>query len=249
MASTSIGLADQGGFDTRSDDLRERSSTHADSLRAVQGYENWDPIELGNYFATQGLGAYSEILIVHKISGKIAPLLTDTDLKDMGIKIVGDRCRFRQQIESLRRKSRAVKRTKIMWEGQEKLFFSCCDSCIGTCCGLCPEDPSSYKVTQSHLKVRLVTPQRCGPITCVYCTTYSTNNIDLSHVDDVDMVTIPAPFMQQILCCGEGKDIIDVNTANEGKLYLTLASGHGEHVSQVIMNQIEESQLMDRDLV
>ena len=45
-----------------------------------------------------------------------------------------------------------------MWEGRERLFFSGCDACLGTCCGICPEDPSSYKITSSHLKVRIVTP-------------------------------------------------------------------------------------------
>jgi len=238
------------------EEIDERSREHRkggghtkydDTFENVSNYENWNSAELADHFADNGLEAYREVLIMHKISGKIAPLLNDSDLRDMGIKIVGDRCRFRLQIDSLKRKARAVQRTKVMWEGRERLFFSGCDACLGTCCGICPEDPSSYKITSSHLKVRIVTPQRCGPLTCCCCTTYAVNNIDLTNVDDVDMVTIQAPFMQQVLCCGEGKDIVDVNTTNEGKIYLTLAPGDGEIASQMLLNQIEESQVMERD--
>jgi len=231
----------------KSKDGARDNSKYNNDLDAVSGYETWNSMQLANYFAKHGLGEYHEVLTMHKITGKIAPLLTDTDLKDMGINIVGDRCRFRLQIDALSRKARAITRTQVMWESQERLFFSCCDACLGTCCGACPEDPSTYKLTQSHLKVRLVTPQRCGPITCCCCTSYAVNNIDLTNVDDVDMVSIPAPFMQQVLCCGEGKDIVDVNTTNEGKIYLTLKMGDGEYASQVILNQIEESQVMERD--
>ena len=46
-------------------------------------------------------------------NGKIAPQLTDEDLKDMGIKIVGDRCRMRHLIKSFGRKARQIQRTKV----------------------------------------------------------------------------------------------------------------------------------------
>merc|ERR1712176_235015 len=105
----------------------------------------------------------------------------------------------------------------------------------------------TYKLTESHLKVRLVEPQRCGPITCRCCTNYSVNNIDMTYVDDVDLVGVPAPFLHQILCCADGKEIVDVNTTNEGKVYLTLPPGQGDHAAQVIMHQIEEAQIMERD--
>ena len=53
-----------------------KNTQYNDSLKSVEGYSRWNPIELGNYFAAQGLGAYRELLIIHKISGKIDPLLT-----------------------------------------------------------------------------------------------------------------------------------------------------------------------------
>jgi len=230
------------------EDIRSRDrGTYDDALAEVSGYENWSSQDLANYFANKGLGEYREVIMYHRITGGIAPHLTDNDMKDMGIKIVGDRCRFRKQIVILARKARAVQRTKVIWEAREKLFFGACDACVGTCCGLFPEDPSTYRLTESHLKVRLVEPNRCGPITCMCCTTYSVNNVDMTYVNDVDLIGVPAPFLHQVLCCAEGKEIVDINSTNEGKIYLTLNEGEGERAAQMIMNQIEEAQIMERD--
>jgi uncharacterized protein with von Willebrand factor type A (vWA) domain len=91
-----------------------RESTNMfDSVRNFDGYESWGPHELADYFENCGLADYREVLIYHKITGKIAPNLTDDDLKDMGIKIVGDRCRFRHILKSLGRKSRQMQREKV----------------------------------------------------------------------------------------------------------------------------------------
>jgi hypothetical protein len=213
----------------------------------VEGYEDWNAEQLADYFESKGLGDYREVLYYHKITGKIAPNLTDQDLKDIGVKIVGDRCRFRNQIKSLKRKARHVQRNKLYWAGKERIFFGCAEWAVGTCLGLFPEDPSTYKLTSSHLKIRTVDPVRIGPFRLCCCAKYSTNNIDLSQVDDVDMEGIPAPFIQQCLCCAEGKEILEVSTA-EGDIDIVLKAGLGDEVSSLIMNQVEECQMMDRDL-
>ena len=49
----------------------------------------------------------------YKQTGSIAPQLNDSDLKDMGIEIVGDRCRFRHVIKAMGRKARQVQRNKV----------------------------------------------------------------------------------------------------------------------------------------
>jgi len=217
-----------------------------DSVARVEGYEAWNAEKLADYFETQGLGDYREVLMYHKITGKIAPQLTDADLKDIGVKIVGDRCRFRHQIKALGRKARHVERTRLHWAGKERLFFGWAEWALGTCCGLFPEDASTYKLTSNHLKVRTVDPVRCGPFRLCCCAKYSMNNIDLSHVDDVDMEGYPAPFIQQCLCCAEGKEVLEVST-NDGDINIVLKAGNGEHVSNLIMNQVEECQMMERD--
>ncbi len=217
-----------------------------DSVALVEGYEDWNAEQLADFFESQGLGDYREVLMYHKITGKIAPQLTDADLKDVGITIVGDRCRFRHQIKALGRKARHVQRNRLHWAGKERLFFGCPEWAAGTCCGLFPEDPSTYRLTSNHLKVKTVDPVRCGPFRLCCCAKYSVNNIDLSQVDDVDMEGYPAPFVQQCLCCAEGKEVLEITTS-EGDVHLVLKAGTGDHVANLIQNQIEECQMIERD--
>ena len=47
-----------------------------DSVAQVDGYESWTSNRLADYFEDAGLGDYRELLMHHKITGKIAPLLT-----------------------------------------------------------------------------------------------------------------------------------------------------------------------------
>lgn len=217
-----------------------------DSLRKVEGYDNWEPQQLAEYLRKVGLGDYYELIIKHKLTGKLAPLVTDQDLKDMGINIVGDRLRFRQVIQSFSRKARMQERTKVIWEGQERLYWGCFDGILGTCCGCFPDDPSTYKLTRNHLKVKVVEPGRCGPIKVCCWHSYRTNNIDLTHVTDVDVQGVPPPCSQQVCCCATGKDIISVNF-DDTLLMMPLKSGEGDTVSTLILNQIEEAQVMERD--
>ena len=181
---------------------------------------------LADYFANSGLGRYREVIQYHRITGKIAPLLTNADLKDTGIKIVGDRCRFGHQLKALGRKARAVQRNKLIWYGKEKLYFGGVEGCLATCGGICPDDPSTYRLTNNHLKIRLVEPTCVGPIRLCCCAKYSVNNIALTRVDDVNMEGVPAPFLLPCLYCANGKEILDVST-NEGDFYLTAEAGGG----------------------
>lgn len=224
----------------------EKIST-SDSLREIEGYEMWTAEKVGDYFASKGLEDYKEVLTYHKISGRVLPQLTDIDLKDMGIEIVGDRCRFRELTKSMSRMARQVQRTKVIWKGKEQLWFSKCEGCCQTCCFLCPDDPSIYTLTNSHLRVKDVTPFRLGRMKFMCCHEYKINNIDLSQVDDVDMHGVPAPFCQECFCCGNGKEILEVKYNNE-YVHITLGKDQGSKIHELLLNQVEEAQLMDRDL-
>ncbi len=195
---------------------------------------------------TQSFPTLEKVIMYHRITGKIAPQLTNDDLKDMGIDIVGDRCRFRHHLKSISRKARAEQRSRVIWMDKERLFFGCADWGVSTCCGLIPEDPSTYKLTNNHLKIRLVDPIRIGPIRLCCGQKYSVNNLDLTYVDDVDMVGVPAPCVQQCLCCANGMEILELST-NEGEFQIVLKEGEGEFVSTKIMNQVEECQMIERD--
>ena len=223
------------------------SKNHED----LSDYYNWDVERLGMYFRRRGLDAkYCDILRHHKINGKLAPLLQAEDLKEMGITIVGDRLTFQHAIKDLHRQSRFVKRIESLWEDTEQIFFNPYDQAIFTMCGLCPVDPSTYKLTQNHLKVKKVIPTRCGPFRlCCFGNINRSNNIDLSKVDDVDVIGIPAPCIQRTCCCyTSGKDIVEVESRFEkgNKIHLTLPEGYGETVATLILNQVEESQKMER---
>uniref|UniRef100_A0A7S2UKF3 SAM domain-containing protein n=1 Tax=Attheya septentrionalis TaxID=420275 RepID=A0A7S2UKF3_9STRA len=215
-----------------------------------EGYETWGPLELAAHFKENGLGDYQELLVHHKITGKLAPLLKDVDLRDMGITCVGDRLRFQQLIANMKRKARATTRSHTVWVGEERIYFSDIEKCFLTCAGVCPDDPSTYKLTSNHLKLKTVKPFRIGPIKMCCCHEYTINNIDLTNVTDVDVIGVPAPCLLRACCCAKGKDILELQTAKallNGKMVLTLKGGEGDGVSEIIMNQVEESQVMERD--
>jgi hypothetical protein len=246
-------------------------------LSASTIQHKWNSDQLGVFFRRKGLGQYSVTLNKHKITGQCAPLLEDSDLKDMGINVVGDRLMFRYHLKLLSRKDRFNKRIETLWQGVEQVFFSDYDQAffvsflgplsslhrlrkshfttnnllcsIQTCSGMCPVDPSTYSLSSNHLRVKRVKPVRCGPVRlCCFGPTYYSNNIDLSKVDDVDVIGIPAPCFQRVCCCTNGKDRVDVESRFERgqKVVLTLPEGQGEVVAQLILNQVEESQKMER---
>jgi hypothetical protein len=156
----------------------------------VSDFASWDERRLAQYFHRKGLGAYESTIVQHKITGMLAPLLTDDDLKEMGVTVVGDRLAFKLALKSLHSRARFHKRIETLWEGQEQMFNSECDKCCMTCGGFFPVDPSTYKLTTNHLRVKTVKPVRCGPVPlCCFGASYVSNNIDLSKVDDVDVVS------------------------------------------------------------
>jgi len=260
--------------DPRNDSYRIDRVDQADT----ENFDKWTPAQFVSFLQKAQLGDYSEIFLHHKISGRLAPLLTDGDLKEMGIGIVGDRLRLRAVIHALGRKVRYDTRTKIWWEGKEQLYFGELEKYCWTCCGLCPDgtfrlcvtrikimsllssysqlylivnvDPSTYKLTSNHLRIKTVQPARCGPIRLCCCYRYSINNLDLSKINDVDILGEPAPCCQRTLCCVPGKDHVEIMTPTEtpdGKVALILKQGDGEKVSGMILHQIEEAQMIERD--
>ena len=136
------------------------------------------------------------------------------------------------------------------WLSMNLKFISICIWCVhvydvyeftyqirkGTCCGCCPEDPSTYKLTQSYMKVKKVNPIRVGFITCPCHSSYTINNIDLTYVNDVDVLGVPPPLCQKVLCCAQGKDIVDISTTtDDGKVLLFLHQDLGEPVANLIL--------------
>ena len=101
---------------------RSSSSTRRSLHQDVSQYQTWDAGQLGTYLRNRGLGAYiADALQQHRITGALAPLLHDDDLKEMGISIIGDRLRVRQQLNALSRQERYNNRMAMLWEGTERV--------------------------------------------------------------------------------------------------------------------------------
>jgi hypothetical protein len=105
----------------------------------IENWSKWSPERLSGFLKKAGLGDYGEMFINHKISGRLAPCLTDADLKEMGVSIVGDRLRLKAVAAALGQKARYETRTKTWWEGTEQLYFSDVQKWICTCGGLFPD--------------------------------------------------------------------------------------------------------------
>lgn len=218
----------------------------------VDGSDKWTSKQLASYFEKNGLGQYSESITEHKINGRLAPLLSDDNLTEMGIICIGDRLRFRLHIDNLKRNLRAQSMSKCIWTGKERIFYTGAEEACCTMCGFCPVDPSNYKLMTNYLKIRNVNPARCGPIRLCCCNEYAISNIDLTYVADVDVTGVPAPWCSRILCCAPGKDLVNIEIRGYGgnEMYrhkLILKEGEGDEVAGLLMNSIEASQKIDRE--
>jgi hypothetical protein len=104
----------------------------------------------------------------------------------------------------------------------------------------------------NYLKIKTVKPLRIGPVRLCCCNEYSVNNIDLSNVADVDVRGIPAPCIERICCCAPGKDVVDIEIRNVGSLLnhkIVLSEGQGDHVAGLVMNCVEESQILEKQMM
>jgi len=102
-------------------------------------FDKWDSAQLADFLSSAGLMAYKKMVLDHKITGKHAHLLTDEDLRDMGMIVVGDRLRFKQLMMTMGRKARFSSTTKVMWSGEEQKYYSDTEQMCCTCMGLVPD--------------------------------------------------------------------------------------------------------------
>jgi hypothetical protein len=112
---------------------------HEGNKEDTVGFEGWDSKQLADYLTKAGVGEYSEMFMTHKITGRLAPLLSDLDLKEMGIAVIGDRLRIKALILTLGRSARYDSRTRTIWEATERIYFSDAEQCFWTCGGAFPD--------------------------------------------------------------------------------------------------------------
>lgn len=211
---------------------------------------NWSSKKLAHHIAESGLGDYSEMIMQHKITGKLALILGDQDLKDMGVTVIGDRLRLKEALGSLKSKSKYSlnSRSHVLWEGVEKRYYNDSEKDFATCFGIMPDDPGTYKLTGTHLKIKTVHPLRFGPAHLRCWFEYGLQNVDLTQIADIDVMTTAAPCPQRVFCCARGRDVIDIktNASPRKRVILLVNEGEGDYVSNMIMTQAEEASHMDR---
>jgi len=210
----------------------------------LSAYESWDKDELALYvMEASGLGEEcQEIFVKNSVSGKTAPNLSESNLKEMGFSRVGDRHRVHQALSDLRASSRRQKRETILWEGEQFMHHSWYSACKATCCGLCPKSPQKYQLSISHLTIL---SSKSSHFLCFKCSCCGKTTFKDTVVTDVDEGHVNTPCIENTFCCGESFDFVTLKSA-DGKKTLYLTKGEGPVAAGMIRNQVEEAQLMVR---
>ena len=144
-------------------------------------FTKWSSLEVTAYIQSkEKIGNYAEMFQKHKIDGTIAHNLTDSDLKEMGVVAIGDRHRILSALGDLRRAKEQIDREKILWRGDETMYWSGCHKCCSTCCYVCTEDREEYTLRSNFLEIKRPDYNKCGSIKCCFGHSYTIDTIDLS---------------------------------------------------------------------
>lgn len=212
-------------------------------------FTKWTTAEVSAFIhSKKEIGNYAEMFQKHKIDGSIAHRLTDSDLKEMGVFAIGDRHRIMAALESLQTAKQQKDREKILWKGEETLYWTSCHRCCSTCCFMCTEDLEAYTLRSNYLEIKRPDYNKCGPWKCCFGHSYQIDTIDLSNVRDVDLEGVPPPCIQQCCCCAKEQEHVRVNLTEPKNAceLMRLQKGEGQEVSRKLKNQVEVMQMMER---
>lgn len=223
---------------------------------SLQKMMAWSTDEVVDWLKSRNLGMFEKNFREHEIRGDVLPMLTMSDLKDMGCVTVGPRTYLATALQKAKRVARTVQRNQVLWEGEEARYESPMDCCKDYCCSCCVPDPADkYKLTASTLSVsdRIYPYGQC--LACCCGKRKEMNNIDLSMITDVDSSEAAA-------CCF-GRDIIFIKVQGEtpdmqpmpgnpnapkgmkshpGVVNMYIEKGKGPEVCKMVRDAIEESQ-------
>ena len=76
------------------------------------------------WLVKNGFNQLTDLFRDNEIDAEVLLELTNEDLKEMGINVVGDRLMFKHHLKELSRRERFNKRIESLWEGQERVFFN-----------------------------------------------------------------------------------------------------------------------------
>eukprot|EP00466_Bigelowiella_natans_P019065 jgi/Bigna1/85618/estExt_fgenesh1_pg.C_50062 len=209
--------------------------------------ETWDVKEVGEYISSLGFKDISEIFMAHKIDGSLLPSIGKAEMKEMGVKVVGDRLKFLKINNKNKVLARRVWRNKVIWEGEEFREGPCGDMLpfgFPYCCwtGV----PDKYKVTNTKFTALMKTYHEDGYFPCLTDKTIQANNFDLTTVNDVDYseeVGRNVTIHNFIFLFFHGlKASFAMLTA---WTTLVLKKGMAKEVSEIIQNAVEENTLRE----
>jgi len=215
-------------------------------------FNTWGTAEVAQFLDEHNLSAYKDNFIENDILGKHLPLLNKQELKDLGVKPLGDRLALTKEIQGLALREKLQKRKEKIAEAEEAWDGNWTNQFCFTCCGLFPWDPDRYILTPTNLRIKSYEFYRlCGIWKLVCCGgTWTSDNIPLNKIVDIDRID----YKVGMLCCKETKSRIelkgiagtqaDSETARlQGKVLL-LEDEYGEEFQKKLKEAMEEYKLL-----
>jgi len=212
-------------------------------------FQKWSPVQVAEYLGKkEGLDSYAQLFQQHKVDGSVVHTLTDGDLKEMGIEAIGDRKKVLSAIKGLREASAQLDREKILWEGTEERYWSCCHWARSTCCGCSTNDAEKYTLRYNFLEIYRPDYKKVGSIRCCCGHSFLNLTVDLSNISNVELEGVPPPCMDQCCCCAKEHEhvIVNLSTPENGREILRLKKGDGAAMKRKLKNQVEIMQRMER---
>jgi len=156
----------------------------------LKGILKWGVPDVQAYFAKRNQQEWASVWDYHDITGARLVLLTPEDIKDLGIKSIGDRMTITNELTKIKAEWRKLMRNEVKAKYIEAFNGSCIGEKVSTCCGFFPRDPDKYTLTASRLTVdEYEIPRICGAWKCMCLGgAHSTDNIQLDQIRDVDTV-------------------------------------------------------------
>jgi hypothetical protein len=210
-----------------------------EEIHAMQG---WTVQQVTQWLQSISMGRFTGVFIEHEITGDLLALLSENDLMQMGIIVVGPRKHLLKELAKVKKAHRAYSRHKIIWRASEDLSRgSCLLSAFYSMCPLCVDQPASYRLTGVLLKITKVDRGICCGM-CRAGSTHSHNNISLKEVVDVDSQEVRN-------CCGTERRI--TISAQEGitdgmtSEFEIFVNGKGDNtltgIAQLIQSAVEDA--------
>lgn len=203
----------------------------------------WTTRDVAEWLHSIGLGRFDRAFAENKVTGDLLHILNEDHLKELGVKLIGDRVLLLQQIARLWRGAVHKRRFRTIWEADGLMYSSgCCDWFTKQLmCYPCCQDPDHYRLTGSTLYLSEEDRKRRKGALCA--TSKYTRAIDLSAIVGVN------DYHKNSICdCFCAGDVITIELDKEKGLDevspMIVRKGDGHAVALKIQAAMEEAQTL-----